>query len=426
MSANQTFGGMLSSWLQEEAEHRVPDHLEEVLVVTAATRQRPWWSSPERWLPMDLATRLLPTPTVRLGRILVVAALLIALAAVAILLAGSRPRLPAPFGVAGNGAVISSADGDIHRIDPVTGVRTPLIADPAYDFSAVFSRDGTRMVFLRSDEEPVGEVVHLTLMLADADGSDVVALTPPIRSPDWYDWSPSGDRIAFLSRDERGRGLINVIDVASRAITTLDVGTSAHFLTWLPPTGAEIVFRAEGPSPELRAVDPVTGTVRTLTTQRAGTEHDVQSVVVAPDGRTAAFIRWRRGFSGQMVRVLDLTTGIETRVPGEAGRNQASPVFSSDSRSIAYVRVRPDETAQVVVAPLDGSSDAVELGPIIPLTDLVDIGITIAFVPDGSAVVVRYGRDDTSSTRWLPVTGEPGRIVEEGVFSFVDVQRVAP
>lgn len=426
MSANQTFGDMLSTWLHEEAEHRVPDHLEDVLVQTAATRQRPWWSSPERWLPMDLATRLLPTPTVRFGRILVVVALLIALTAVAVLLAGSRPRLPAPFGLAGNGAVVSSAGGDIYRIDPVSGARTALVPGPAYDFSAVFSRDGTRMVFLRGDEKPLEQVVYLTLMVADADGSDVVALTPPIRSPDWYDWSPTGDRIAFLSRDERGKGLINVIDVASRAITTLDVGTSAHFLTWLPPTGEEIVFRAEGPNPELRAVDPRSGAVRTLTTQRAGTEYDVQSVVVAPDGRTAAFVRWRRGFSGQMVRVLDLTTGIETRVPGEASRNQGSPAFSPDSRSIAYARVGIDAVAQVVLAPLDGSSDVVALGPSVPLSDVADIGITIAFVPDGSAILVRYGRDDAATTRWLPVNGEPGRVVEEGVFSFVDVQRVVP
>ena len=53
MTTRDTFGRDLSRWLHEDAEHRVSDHLGEVLVRTAATRQRPWWSSPERWLPMD-------------------------------------------------------------------------------------------------------------------------------------------------------------------------------------------------------------------------------------------------------------------------------------------------------------------------------------------------------------------------------------
>ena len=57
MTTRDTFGRDLSLWLREEGEHRVPDHLAEVLVRSAATRQRPWWSSLERWLPMDLTAR---------------------------------------------------------------------------------------------------------------------------------------------------------------------------------------------------------------------------------------------------------------------------------------------------------------------------------------------------------------------------------
>src|SRR5207342_2665865 len=56
MTTDDTFGQHLSAWLHEEAGHRVPDHLSEVLVQTAATRQRKWWTSPERWLPVDTAT----------------------------------------------------------------------------------------------------------------------------------------------------------------------------------------------------------------------------------------------------------------------------------------------------------------------------------------------------------------------------------
>ena len=57
MTTNDVFGRNLSTWLHEDAEHHVPDHLAEVLQRTAVTRQRPAWSSLERWLPMDTTLR---------------------------------------------------------------------------------------------------------------------------------------------------------------------------------------------------------------------------------------------------------------------------------------------------------------------------------------------------------------------------------
>jgi hypothetical protein len=56
MTSDDRFGRTLSTWLHEEAEHKVPDHLAEVLVQTVATRQRPWWSSLERLNPMTTMT----------------------------------------------------------------------------------------------------------------------------------------------------------------------------------------------------------------------------------------------------------------------------------------------------------------------------------------------------------------------------------
>ena len=67
MTTNDVFGRNLSTWLHEDAEHHVPDHLAEVLQRTAVTRQRPAWSSLERWLPMDttLRPRAVPLPPAR-------------------------------------------------------------------------------------------------------------------------------------------------------------------------------------------------------------------------------------------------------------------------------------------------------------------------------------------------------------------------
>ena len=114
MTTNDVFGRNLSTWLHEDAEHHVPDHLAEVLQRTAATRQRPAWSSLERWLPMDTTLRPRMVMLPRASRLLLVAALLVALAAVAIIAIGSwQSRLPDPFGLARNGLIVTSRDGDI-------------------------------------------------------------------------------------------------------------------------------------------------------------------------------------------------------------------------------------------------------------------------------------------------------------------------
>ena len=136
MTTDDRFARNLSAWLVEDGAQRVPDHLAEVLVHSAATRQRPWWSSPERWLPVDttLRPRLFNTPSA--GRLLAVALLVLLAAAIAAFAIGSQHRLPAPFGIVANGAVIGSRDGDLYRFDVTTGQATLLLGDPGYDFGA--------------------------------------------------------------------------------------------------------------------------------------------------------------------------------------------------------------------------------------------------------------------------------------------------
>ena len=111
MTPDDRFGRTLSTWLHEEAEHRVPGHLAEVLVQTVATRQRPWWSSLERLLPMTTMTtgRVQARPPVFWFALIA----LVSLAAVgAVLLAGSLRATPTPLGPASNGRIVV-ADGSV-------------------------------------------------------------------------------------------------------------------------------------------------------------------------------------------------------------------------------------------------------------------------------------------------------------------------
>src|SRR5262245_35052356 len=91
----------LATWFHAEADGAAPDYLDEVVERVARAPQRPWWSSPERWLPVDITSRANVFAPRRFGRLLLVGLLILAIAALAVFAVGSRPApvpLPRPFG----------------------------------------------------------------------------------------------------------------------------------------------------------------------------------------------------------------------------------------------------------------------------------------------------------------------------------------
>jgi WD40-like Beta Propeller Repeat len=436
MTTRDTFGRDLSLWLREEGEHRVPDHLAEVLVRSGATRQRPWWSSPERWLPMDITayrTTFNRPAYVRGIALLIVLALLIA--AVVAVGIGSRRPLPAPFGLAQNGAVVTSANGDIFALEPKTGRTSPLIADGSFDFGPTFSRDGTKFMFLRGAGPDLA--TGLSIVVADADGGGARQITPMVPGLDWSDWSPDGAQIAFLSRP-KGDGtaaVINVVNVDGTGLHALDVGRPAFFPSWLPPHGKEIVFRGErlhaiDPPPGIWAVRPDGTGLRQVSTRLPVNDDDYGIPAVSPDGTRVAY-------SGSpldsccSVHVLDMASGNDWVLPGADGAPgalQLGPVFSPDGKSIAYLRANrrliEGGQFQIVVAPADGSGTGTILGP---LGSVGENGPSInnySFTPDGNAIIAGY--DDEHLTRVLPLDGSPSTVLSHGEFAFATYQRLAP
>jgi dipeptidyl aminopeptidase/acylaminoacyl peptidase len=425
---DDTFGRDLDLWLREDAAHRVPDHLGELLVRTTATRQRRWWSSPERWLPVDLTTRTSAFTQPRVGRALLIALLVLGLAVAALLAVGAqRSRVPPPFGPATNGTRLATADGDIYTLDPVTHERRPLITGPRYDFAAFWSRDGRRFVFLRADRKPAADdpAPSLTLAVAQSDGSNIREVVGPVHGLDWFDWSADGRHIAFLTPGATGKNGLNVVDVESGKITTLDLGFPAGGPTWRPPDGRELVFRQEGDTPGIYAVRPDGSGLRKVSTRPAISPFDFQGPALSPDGRTLAYTSWSESDSFRLY-VLDVETGAERRLPMQAPGRQGWGVFSPDGRSIAYARAIGNEpTFDIVVAPADGLSEGRAIGAPLPLID-GNIQVQLAFTPDGSAVIARYGDDEHATASWLPLDGSRVTAMDTGAFEFVDVQRIAP
>jgi Tol biopolymer transport system component len=264
--------------------------------------------------------------------------------------------------------------------------------------------------------------------VADADGSNVHELTPPVKGLDWSDWSPDSKQIAFLSHEtEKGPGLINVINVDGSRRTTLDVGRPAHFLSWLPPLGHEIVFRAgqllaSDPAPGIWAVRPDGTGLHELTVRAAENRDDYMTPALSPDGSRVSYTS---NGAYAHIHVLDITSGQDVVLPDPSGgfTNQfGSASFSPDGRLVGYLRAfLEDKTFQFVVAPSDGSGTGTPIGPRLrqPNGD-----INWAWVPDGTAVVVDY--DLNGTVRMLPVDGSPGTVLGRGTMPFGDIQRLAP
>ena len=97
---------------------QVPDYTDDILGLTARRRQRPGWSFPGRWLPMDITA---PRPAVARTQwrpIGILVLLILALAAAALVYVGSRPSRLAPFfGPAANGSFVYVRHGDIYVAD---------------------------------------------------------------------------------------------------------------------------------------------------------------------------------------------------------------------------------------------------------------------------------------------------------------------
>lgn len=373
---------------------------------------------------MDISTRrpAFGAP-VRMRTIVVLALVALLIAGLVVVAAGSRPaRVPAPFGPARNGTWLTSSNGDIYALDPDTTSKTALVAGEAgFDFSPVYSRDGSKVTFLRSDG-PLAEPAILSLMVMDADGSNLRSLTPPTPSLDWFDWSPAGTQIAYMAA-----GKLWVVGLDGTPPTKLAIGASIHFPTWLPPDGRDILVRRGTDSPAIMAIRPDGTGLRQVSASFANNEFDYQSIAVAPDGSEVTFTRWSAD-AVPRVYALDLATGRERIFPtAEDTGQRGGAVFSPDGTLVAYARIFREGAFQLVVANADGSGGERPIGPRKPgPPDGSEVAATWAFTPDGTALVARYGGDDDAALQLLPLDGSPGSVVDAGAFEFVDIQRLAP
>jgi Tol biopolymer transport system component len=326
------------------------------------------------------------------------------------------------LGLAANGPIVYSENGDIYSRDLGTGTATLLIGGPEVDVGPSFSPDGSRFSFVRvTSDEPA----MIALMVANADGSDVHMVVEPEVEGDfhWFTWSPDSDMFVVRNSAD-GVPPLSVVNVTGEPERrALDVPLEVHQVDWRLG-GDELFFLGKEPeagsSPRALYAVGLDGT-------------GLRQLVPAPDSETLAggafslshdgrFLAYTTASSGGSVssHILDLGSG-ETRSLG-GSFNQGWPTFSPDGERLALVRYQ-GTTVQAFIAWSDGDgTDAVAIGPEVPQPD--GPGLRIQFSPDGTKLLIVHA---AGAGAWVAdvATGEY-ESVALGDDQWVSWQRLAP
>jgi Tol biopolymer transport system component len=300
---NESMDRVLSDWLHEGPESGPREALERSLAATRRVGQRPGWTLPERWIPMELTMAWTRAQRPILA-IVVLALLSVAVAVAALVIGAQPPQPPQPFR---NGVIAVAKDGDIFVADRPGGDLRPLVAGPDFDLGPMFSPDGTKLAFYRQHPQ-----LPTALMVADADGTNVVQVaTEPLET---VVFAPDSRWLMGVARID-GEHRIVLVSVDPRvAPRVLDVRlpNSGMELSWSggpkfnPTNPQEILVAAQdarGGPHVLSVYDLATGRLRTIV--EPGEDQYPDDIAWLPDGKHIIYDNQIVAADGSGDRALD-------------------------------------------------------------------------------------------------------------------------
>jgi len=415
-------------WLREGPEFGPREGLERALVATRGVGQRPGWAIPERWIPMQLT--MSRTPSSRPLLLLASVALLIAALVAAALLAGAQQRVPAPFGLARNGAVAYGVDGDILvRDDPGLAPHV-LFGGPTYESSPAFSRQGDRIAFVRQGPDGWDLVVsridgtdeHIALALADG----------ALRQIHGGSWSPDGTRL-LVQYAERAMPKLAIAMADGSGWHPIEGTGPADFASWRPD-GRQIVFRSQpGDGTQASAAylaDADGSNIRRL--DLIGSEisvDDFMDLQWSPDGTRLTYTTQSVGIDdlGWQIHIVDVDAdgGVLDHpmrfVPGSTDESRAT--WSPDGSRISFILVADGERQIAVTEPVDGAP-VTRVGPTIaPAMG----GLGHDWSPDGRTLLISVFQRSGEFTTWsADLATNASTELDGAVIDLPSWQRLAP
>jgi hypothetical protein len=330
---------------------------------------------------MDLATPRAATARIPWRTIGVLALVILLLAALVAVYAGSQRRVPAPFGPAANGLIPIARDGDILVGDPVSGTIDVVVGGPENDFGATFSPDGTHVAFLRASADcpipgdvcPGGEY----LVVADGNGANTRVITDaPLVELSVAAWLATSDALV-VNHLVDGMRRLEVLPIGGGMPRVLAEDLTVDRLEVRPPNGSEILVRAEVDGAWGLFTLPVAGgTPRLLAPSLVGgddPDQDLNFATYSPDGALIYYNRYTPEAETIQAWVMS-ADGSNQRRFNAAGPSccwwEGEMAPSPDGRWVVLWRSSPTGTGELVRYPADGSGPGVVIGPYIPGTAL--------------------------------------------------------
>jgi Tol biopolymer transport system component len=304
----------------------VPDHLDEVLVQTRAMRQRAWWSSLERWLPMETVVSRRPLNLRPVAVALVVVGALLLAVIAAMWVAGQRQT---PFALASNGRIFV-IDGQTLKSYAASGADTQVVRDlPASATAPSVSPDGESIAYIMDSLQRVDIVNIAAGTTTTIPLSGVVGVGGPVS------WSPDGSTVLFNTFDGQQEHVVTAksdgTDVGE--IDTGALSAGAHVEFWpagWSPKGDQVAFVAaklDVGKGTLYVARPDGGDPQAVGPKMV----DTYSVSWSPDPAVDRLVLSITNNAGSSVQILDLPSGNMAFVD-----RGFWPTWSPDGSRIAY------------------------------------------------------------------------------------------
>ncbi|HEY7030105.1 MAG TPA: hypothetical protein VH482_02195 [Thermomicrobiales bacterium] len=293
-----------------------------------------------------------------------------------------------------------------------------LISDAVPAEAPAWSPDRTKIAFFSPSP---GTVDSSTLYVIGADGTGLRKLADFAAMDWWPAWSPDGTKIAFTSSasfsvdGERGYASTHVVDLATGVETDLtgDRFVSATSVTW-SPTGDRVAFisrhvynaigigNVRTSDEEVFVADLATRHLTSASHDRlpgaervAWSPTDDKLLVLTHEGDPTSY-----GDRRTAIHLIDLPTGtIEQLTPRT--QTVGPPYWSPDGTRFAYVEGGTDQGNAVVrIRWLTGRREA-GIGVSQPLT------LMLTWAPDGNALIA-LANDPAQGSALIPLPDGPG------------------